>query len=219
MLKHAVRFQELAGADVCSQRLEDSGCKESTAAVAGIHGNLHAFQRPFPIIRPLDYQLSQVPAVRCHDVSLLGLEHQLSQSVDLLSLHWRLSQLCQLNIPVSSVFKDCCYVLLVQSAIGSKELESVSVIRQMAGSYHNCSVAFEFRKYCGHEHSRCGCQIKVIYPASVKSESVHKSVQKSRPRGSGISSYGKDKLLRLLAELLCKPDNKAYGNVLGFILS
>ena len=173
IFKHAVRFQELAGTNVCSQWLENPCGIESAAAVAGIHGNLHAFQWPFPIACSLDYQLSQVPAVRCHDVSLLGLEHQLSQSVGLLAFHWRFSQLSQLNIPVGSVFKDCCYVLLVQSAIGSKELESVSVIRQMAGCYHNCSVAVEFRKHCGHEHRRCGCQIKVIYPASVEPESVH----------------------------------------------
>ena len=217
--EHAVRLQELAGADVRTQRLQHSGRKESAAAVSCVDDDLHAFQRPLSRADTIDDQLPQEIAVGCHDIVFLCFENELAQPVGLHPRARRFADLRDLRILVRCVFKNLCNIFFIESAVTCKELKSVPVVRQMAGCDHDRSVAFEILEDGCHEHGRRGRVAEVVDFASVFPETVHESVEQPRPGCTRIPSDRQRHILRPFAQLVRKPDDEADGDFLGLIFS
>ena len=214
VFEHAVRLQELAGADVRAKWFEHSGRVEAAAAVAGVNDDLHSFQRTLACADAVDDELLQKLAVRCHDIAWFRFKDKLAQPMGLHAGPRGLADLRDLGVFVSSVFEDLCNIFFIESAVPCEEFESVPVVRQMAGCDHDGSVTGELLKDGRHEHRRRGRVAEVVDFASVFSEAVHQSVEQTRSRGAGISADGQSHILRPLAQLVRKPDDKPDGDLL-----
>ena len=155
-----VRLKELASRSICSQWLQHVVGKKATCAIACIYNDAHTLQRLVAVVHATANIVGKYVAVGSHKINGFHLA---------IAFLFRTHKLrCKLQ--------DACNVCLFQSAFCCKELQSVSVPRQMACCNHNCTVGIELLIYRCHKHCWCRCHTKAKHRCTNSSCTIGKGL-------------------------------------------
>ena len=136
-------------------------------------------------------------AVHRHHIALNHRVDQLAEISDPGIVIAGLPELRSTGLLIGSILQDLRDIALVQTAFSREKLESVPVVRQMAGSHHDARIACKLRKHRCHEHRRRRCESAVVHLYTIRSEAVHHSLHQALSRNSRITSDRNGQILRL----------------------
>ena len=155
-----VRLKELASRSICSQWLQHVVGKKATCTIACIYNDAHTLQRLVAVVHATANIVGKYVAVGSHKINGFHLA---------IAFLFRTHKLrCKLQ--------DACNVCLFQSAFCCKELQSITVPRQMTRRYHYSTIGTELLIYRCHKHCWRRCHTKAKHRCTNSSCTIGKGL-------------------------------------------